>query len=356
MNVSAPPPVASPRGLVRKPIDDIGRVRIYFDGRVPLSEYLDKCRLLEREITEGPASRWSVRGLVTDMPTDTELRERLGAGGPIEVNRLPVRIAGREQEYLWVSRNSPDRLPDADARQRFADRIAACGQFQDQVAPNFADHTRQLLDRARAAGLSLVCNDPFEEWGTDQVDADTFARLIGELFYVGPESARLMTRGRGYSTSWHYLFGLRDRAGELLAVFVLAKWPWGFEATYTMMNRAYAGDAVGAGGANLLMLLSSALLLSRHGTDTLVYGEANAANCRPCVQAGYRIVPLDLGGTDPLVHRNVVWADNPIGAPDTSAEAPHHSIAEYISYVLMRLDTRAVAPFTDQALDFLAVR
>lgn len=356
MHVSASPSVASPQGLVHKPIDDIGRVRIYFTRRISFPEYLDSCRMLEREITAGPASRWSVRGLVADAPSDAELRERLGADGPIEVNRLPVRIAGRDQEYLWVSRNSADRLPDADARQRFAARIAACERFQDQVTADFAQHTRQLLDRARAAGLRLVCNDPFEEWGTDQIDADTFTRLIGELFYVGPESARKMTQGRGYSTSWHYVFGLRDRDGELLAVFVLAKWPWGFEATYTMMNRAYAGSAVGAGGANLLMLLSSALLLSRHGPDTLVYGEANAANCRPCVQAGYRIVPLDLGGTDPLVHRNVVWADNPIGASGASPEAPHHSVAEYISYVLMRLDTRAVEPFADQALDFLAVR
>lgn len=339
---------------IHKPTDDVGRTRLYFTGTTGLPEFLDGCRLLDEQVRDGSASRWSVRALVPGPVSVAELGGALHGDVPIEVNLLPVRARGESATYVWVSRNSPDRSPGPDARRVFTTAVDRCLEFERNLAPRFAADIRAALERAGDAGLSIVCNDPEGRWGEDRVDGPTFTRLIGEAFYVDEATATAMLRGRGYSHLGHYLFALCDRSGELMAVFVLARWPWGFEATFTIMNAAYPGrPVVGVGPARLLMFAASALVLGRHGADTLLYGEANTANCRPCVQAGYRIHPPRLGVADPLVHENVVWADNPIGGTGAGGTPPHHGEVPYADYVLMSLDPARVLPHADRAASLL---
>lgn len=354
--------------VVHKPVDDVGRSRMYFTGLADISDFVAKCRFLEGDLRRADGSRWTARALVSDPGTLAGLHAAIGVDGPLEVIRLPVEVDGGGATYLWVSRNIAARQPGAAARAAFLDSVDVHLGLQRSAEATFEDRAAAMLDAAAAAGLRLVCNDPFGEWGVDQLPRETFQRMVDQAFYVDRASAAELIEGRGYTFLWHYMFGLLGRDGELLCVFMLARWPWGFEATYTIQNRAHlahlgrpghlgtASPGAGAGIANVLMFLANCLLLERHGPGQLVYGEANVANCRPCLDAGYEIVAPDIGVEHELVHQNVVWADNPIGTPNRTpySPAPHFSERPYASYVLMTLNDAKLKPFIGQVGDFLA--
>src|SRR5690606_5315191 len=111
------------------------------------------------------------------------------------------------------------------------------------------------INKAEKLGLRLVCNDPFGEWGEQKIGFSELYKFIGSYFYASKDEVKGLVNGIGYSTYHHYIFGIRSNSGELLAVYFLAKWPWGFEGTYTMVkpNRTRLGLA------RILMLFSHVL-------------------------------------------------------------------------------------------------
>ena len=149
------------------------------------------------------------------------------------------------------------------------------------------------------------------------------------------------------------LFGLEDASGDVLAMFILAQFDWGFEGTYTIVNSLLPRRQT-TGAARLLMLLSNALVLARHGSGTLLYGEANVYNIRACISAGYEIVRPHFS---PRLHENVVWRDNPIGKlVDTHNELrgppPGYRDQLYVDYALMRAKNEVILPFSSAAQHF----
>ncbi len=349
-----------------KPLDGEGRIRLYYADVVELSRFIADCQALDTELRGSAASRWTARGMVAEHEPICQISEQLGKqdAAPLEVVSLPVTAAGRDVDYLWISRNAPDRLPARAARASFATSMELHRQFQEQWSARFHEHTDGMLRHARGAGLEVVCNDGLGDWGVDQLPRETFRTLVGEAFYVSRPAADALLEGRGYSPLGHAMFGLLDRRGELLCILMLARWPWGFEVTYGILNRSYVAAPaiadelrqVGSLGS-VLMIAAVALHLARHGAGPLVYGEANVANCRPCIKAGFELAPLQLD-PDQQVNRNVVWADNPIGAHGASAteagpHAPHHSVADYVSYALMTLAADKLMPHIGDATALL---
>lgn len=348
-----------PKGFVDyKLSDDIGRSRAYCRGSMSSKEFIEICKYLDSRLISNQCSRWSARGIVKD---DIDLSSLIGIASPeapIEVNRLPVNYNGQQQQYVWISRNSPSRSVNNEIKMDFINTLSKRIEFQQRQKLTFMRESEEMFDLARKSGLKLVCNDPFGEWGESRIKAKEFHNLIGSFFYGSEETASQMAEGRGYSTYHHYLFGIRSSSGELLGVFVLAKWPWGFEGTYTMVKPDRLVAKLGI--AKLMMLSANALLLSRYGDNHLIYGEANTANCRPCIQAGYDIIPVRLGEADANIHENVIWADNPIGEysvanTDSMSLPPTHLEQSYVNYALMRLDSTRVMPFIQQAYNILSV-
>lgn len=339
-----------------KPVDDIGRTRAYIRSVVSIEQYLIICKKLDSEIDDENCSRWTVRGIVNNCPAAEIISEKLSTDTFVEINALPIIHDGVNQTFLWVSRNSKSRVVTGGTRKEFSDNLQKHISFQQDYALRFNSSSSELFDMAKKNEWSLVCNDPFSEWGENKISKTEFFSFLKSYFYVDEKTAELMLQGRGYSTYNHYLFGLKDKSGELLGVFVLAKWPWGFEGTYTMVKPS---KKIGRGVAKILMLASNALLVSRYGNDHLIYGEANTANCRPCIQAGYEIVPPDLKSGMPNYQRNIIWADNPIGnykgEDDIKHDMspPNHKDSQYASYALMKLDNNKVKKFVKDSFQLL---
>lgn len=106
------------------------------------------------------------------------------------------------------------------------------------------------------------------------------------------------------------------------------------------------------------MLLANALIVDRHGPGTLVIGEANSLNARPCLQAGFEpLEPVFFDEDAHPVHTNVVWADNPLGdfgVPYGSApRVPGYREAPYVNYAVGVLAPHKAEPYRDAALEFL---
>lgn len=346
------------RQIDYKLTDDIGRSRAYCRGSLSSNEFIEICKYLDSRLLANRCSRWSARGIVMDNIDLSSIIGMASPEAPIELNQLPVNYNGQQQQYVWISRNSPSRSVSSEIKSDFLDTLAKRLEFQQRQKQTFMRDSEEMFNVARKSGLKLVCNDPFGEWGESQIKSKEFHNLIGSFFYGNEETASQMAEGRGYSTYHHYLFGVRSSSGDLLGVFVLAKWPWGFEGTYTMVKPDRLVAKLGV--AKLMMLSANALLLSRYGDGHLIYGEANTANCRPCIQAGYDILPPRIGETGANIHENVVWADNPIGEynagnTDSSSIPPSHLEKPYVSYALMRLDSTRVVPFVQEAYELLSV-
>jgi hypothetical protein len=149
-------------------------------------------------------------------------------------------------------------------------------------------------------------------------------------------------KGHGYSTSWNYLFSLLDKDSKQITSYMLAKWPWGIEGTYTLMHK----DAPrGQNCAQILMLCANALVMEKHKGE-MVYGEANIWNAKPAIQAGFRALPSSRSGN--VIH-NIVVADNPIRLGELPEEAPNvtppsYKEAPYVSYGVYRVDERLITP------------
>lgn len=332
-------------------IDNVGRVRAYGEGVVPGDLFRHTCEDMDERCLDAGGSRWAVRALV---PRDTFLAPEAlvlsPSGGPLEVNRIRVTVGGEPHDYLWVARNLHDRVPGADDVDRFTGSVVRLVDFQNGHFDEFGRRTEDLLATVDQRGLVVVCNDPLGEWGSHKVDPELFASVLQQLFYFRPEDAALMVEGKGYSRHGHYVFGLADQAGDVLAMFVLARFDWGFEGTYTMINPTLDPQRT-RGAARVLMLLSNALVLSRHGMDTLLYGEANIYNIKACIYAGYEVVPPRL---TPRMHENIVWRDNPIGSfgridAGLVAEPPGYRDVPYVDYALMRARNNLILPYADFA-------
>jgi hypothetical protein len=337
--------------------DGMGRTRAYLSQPVSLEAYLETCRALAAYTRRAGGSRWSVRGLVNGPVSPREVADRLASGTAIEVSLAPAVVDGQPLTCLWVARNDPDRLPARQVRDDVFAQIQKVRAQQRAMDPTFHQQARTMLDRAREHGLSLVCNDPFGDWGFGGVDVEMFVRLLTHFFYVEPEAARRMAHGEGYSTGGNYVFGMNGPDGRLMCVFVMAVWPWGLEPTFTIIDRTQLKPIIDLSVASVLMLLANALIVDRHGRDTLVIGEANALNARPCIQAGFEpLQPVFDDGEHP-VHTNVVWADNPLGdfgAPYGSVtRIPSHREVPYINYGVGVLAPHKVEPFHAAALEFL---
>ncbi|WP_405914837.1 hypothetical protein [Streptomyces sp. NBC_00728] len=343
------------------PQDVTGRSRLHFNEAASCDDFIDKCRLLDAAAAGTTGTKWIVRGLVKDPMSAAEIGEALAFDSPVEVTSFPTSTEFGTGSFLWVARCAPDRIPSIAHQHQTLERIRKVYEYSRSLNERFHHETDALLNKAANAGLRIVCNDPRNEWGRNAVDADVFTRLITNLFYYDEETAGRMLRGQGYSPLGHYLFSLKNAEGTPLCFFMIAEWPWGFEATYTMIDARYAGPALRMGAARVLMILASALFMSRHGNDSLVYGEANYLNMRPCVQSGYESQPPEiLGGPHP-VHTNIDWADSPVGSfgddsGGSATRSPRFGETEYTSYMVGRLNPERVAPFIGRAFEFLDVR
>ncbi|MGX7671550.1 hypothetical protein [Plantactinospora sp. DSM 117369] len=341
------------------PLDGMGRVRAYLTRPVPVGAYLRTCRALEAHTHGVGGSRWSLRGLVDDGPVSARnVADVLALDTAIEVSQAPAVVDGRPRTCLWVARNLPDRLPARHVRDDVFRQIQEVRAYQRGLDGVFHEQATAMLDRARQHGLSLVCHDPFGDWGSGGIDVEKFVRLVTHFFYLDPETARGMARGRGYSPGGNYLFGMNGPDGRLMCVFVMAAWPWGFEPTYTIIDRRQLGPILDLSVASVLMLLANALVVDRHGRDVLVIGEANSLNARPCVQAGFEPMPPVFDDGEHPVHTNVVWADNPLGdftVPYGSVtRIPDYREVPYTNYGVGVLAPGKVEPHRDRAREFLA--
>ena len=339
-----------------KPLDAVGRVRAYGEGLVDGDQFLETCARLDELCLTSGGSRWAVRALVPRHVDVTPDRLGLVApGGPLEVNRIAVRCDGDDHDYLWVARNLHDRGPDESEVARFVAAVDRLCDYQEGYLADFGARAESLLSLVHERKLRLVCHDPQGEWGQRQVHPDVFAAALHQLFYFSHDDAARMVEGSGYSRHGHYVFGLEDDGRELLAMFVLAQFDWGFEGTYTMVNSTLSARRT-AGAARLLMLLANALVLGRHGPDTVLYGEANLNNIKACISAGYTVIPprLTVG-----VHENVVWRDNPIGRlvgtdPHIVVQPPSYHQEEYVDYALMQARNEVILPYVAAAQDLIA--
>jgi hypothetical protein len=338
-------------------IDGMGRARSYLTDPVPVATFLRECAALDEYTRLAGGSRWSLRGLVDGPVPAHEVADRLALDTAVEVSQAPTVVGGQRLTCLWVARNAPDRLPPPETRDEVFRQIQHARMYQREVDPVFHQRARARLDRARAHGLRLVCNDPFGDWGFGGVDVDMFVRLLTHFFYVDARTARDMAHGTGYATGGNYVFGMNGPDGRLMCVFVMALWPWGLEPTYTIIDRKQLQPIVDLSVASVLMLLANALIVDRHGRESLVIGEANALNARPCVQAGFEPLPPVFDDGPHPVHTNVVWADNPLGdftAPYGSAtRVPDYREVPYTNYGIGVLAPRKVEPYRDEARDFL---
>lgn len=334
-------------GFNVKDVDSVGRVRAYGDGLIPADAFLATCNNLERRCLAVGASRWAVRALVPRGVNVAPPSLELGANGAaLEVNRLSVEVDNTLLDYLWVARNLQDRGPSPDEISNFEATTNRMVDYQRNYIANFNDRTDKLLTLLEERKLGLVCHDPTGHWGQRLVDPAVFTSALQQLFYCNKRDAAAMVRGRGYSPHGHYVFGLENEARQLLAMFVLAQFDWGFEGTYTMVNSTLS-PRLTSGAARVLMLLSNALVLSRHGSTTLLYGEANVHNMKACISAGYEVIPPKLA---PGVHQNVVWRDNPIGMltntdSHLSVTPPHYRNEPYVDYALMRARNELLTPY-----------
>ncbi|MEJ3749980.1 hypothetical protein WEI85_42800 [Actinomycetes bacterium KLBMP 9797] len=339
-------------------VDGAGRTRSYLTRSVSLDAYLRTCRALEAYTRRAGGSRWSLRGLVDDPVAPRRVADLLAFDTAIEVSHAPAVVGGRRRTCLWVARNFPDRLPAPDLRAEVFQEIEEVRAYQRELDPVFHERARAMLRRAADHGLRLVCNDPFGDWGFGAVDVEMFVRLVRHFFYVDADTAHAMAHGHGYAPGGNYVFGMNGPDGRLMCVFVMALWPWGLEPTYTIIDRKQLAPIVDLSVASVLMLLANALVVDRHGADTLVIGEANSLNARACVHAGFAPLPPVFADGDHPVHTNVVWADNPLGdfsAPYGSAtRVPDYREVRYTNYAIGVLAPDKVAPYRDAALDFLA--
>ncbi|WP_328687652.1 hypothetical protein OHA74_55160 [Streptomyces phaeochromogenes] len=339
-------------------VDGMGRARAYLTQPVSLDAHLRTCRALDAYTQRAGGSRWSLRGLVDSPVSPRDVADLLAFDTVIEVSQAPTVVDGRTLACLWTARNSPDRLPARHIRDDVFREIQHVRAYQRELDPVFHERALAMLGRARDHGLSLVCNDPFGDWGFGAVDVEMFVRLLTHFFYVDAETAHRMAHGHGYSTGGNYVFGMNGPDGQLMCVFVMAVWPWGLEPTYTIIDRTQLGPVVDLKVASVLMLLANALVVDRHGRDTLVIGEANSLNARPCIQAGFEPLRQVFDDGPHPVHTNVVWADNPLGdfsAPYGSAtRIPGYREVPYTNYGVGVLAPRKVEPFHDTALEFLA--
>jgi hypothetical protein len=109
------------------------------------------------------------------------------------------------------------------------------------------------------------------------------------------------------------------------------------------------------------MLLACALVLDRHGPETLLYGESNINNINACIGPGSGVLPprtfsIDNGNA---VHENIFWAENPIGSSQgidawqETPRPPSHVETEYANYALMTVRNELVLPYRQQAYDLL---
>lgn len=344
--------------VLQKLMDRIGRSQIYFSEPQSSSGLLSAFHELGRFTAGKGGSRWWARGLVTDTIAGADLRAASVSSSPLELTQMPARGEdGRMMTFVQIAQNSEDRLPSAVRRDTFITQARECIDFEEKISADFHDRAEALVDAAREAGVSLVCNDPTGEWGNG-ITGEVFRRLIKSVFFVNDEAASSMLLGHGYSPMWHYLFGIRGADDQLTHAMVYAKWPWGFEATYIMKDNTHKGPQL-RHAASLLALLSSALVIGRHGGDSLCYGETNAASSKGGALAGFRICRPDIVTDGPLVHHNVLWAENPLGYSSTAqngdAPPPPYTQWEYENYTPVMLDHSKVQPYRKDAQDFLAV-
>ncbi|MGP4012523.1 hypothetical protein [Streptomyces sp. 4N124] len=338
----------------------MGRTRAYLTQPASLEVHLRTCRALDAYTQRAGGSRWSLRGLVDSPVAPRDVADMLAFDTAIEVSQAPAVVDGRLLTCLWIARNSPDRLPARHIRDEVFHEIQRVRAYQRELESLFHEQASAMLDRARDHGLSLVCNDPFGDWGFGAVDVEMFVRLLTHFFFVDPATAHRMAHGHGYSTGGNYVFGMNGPDGRMMCVFVMAVWPWGLEPTYTIIDRTQLEPIVDLSVASVLMLLANALVVDRHGPDTLVIGEANSLNARPCIQAGFEPLPPVFYDGDHPVHTNVVWADNPLGdfgAPYGSlTRIPGYSEVPYTNYAVGVLAPHKAEPYRDTALEFLTAR
>ncbi|MFI5689761.1 hypothetical protein [Streptomyces sp. NPDC051636] len=338
-------------------MDRIGRSQIYFNEPQSSSDFLRDFHALGRFTVGQGGSRWWARGLVTDAVDSADLRAASVSSSPLEVTQMPARgDDGRTMTFVQIAQNSEDRMPSAEVRGSFIQQAQRHIDFEEKICGDFHHRANTLVAAAMETGVALVCNDPTGEWGMG-ITADVFRRLIKSVFFVDDDTASKMLQGKGYSPRGHYLFGIRHADGRLSHAMVYAKWPWGFEATYIMKDDAYTGGQL-RHAASLLALLSSALVLGRHGGDSLCYGETNAASSKTGALAGFRICRPDVVTDAPLLHRNILWAENPLGysaaAHDGQALPPPYNQWTYENYTPVMLDSSKVQPYRETAMDLLA--
>lgn len=338
--------------FTQKQVDHLGRIKVVGNGAVSIDSYNAACLdARDRCLREG-GSRWAVRAVVERELGKDLCFDPLVGGGPIEVNRLE--LAGSGREYVWVAQNNEVRAPRRDEVAAFAEAVQNLLDYQSEYDSRFQENAERLIAMGMERGLRLVCRDPLGEWGGGLVNREVFISALRQLFFFSESDAEAMANGRGYSQHGHYVFGLTNQDGTLLAMFVLAEFDWGFEGTYTMVNQTLPRSET-FGAAPLLMLLANALVLARHGNETLLYGEANLKNIKACISAGYEIVPPIFGDQ---VHQNVVWRDNPIGRLVT-ADREYGVLPEsfkevkYVDYSLMRARNDKVSAYISPAIGFI---
>lgn len=149
-------------------------------------------------------------------------------------------------------------------------------------------------------------------------------------FYATQEECLKHVNCSGYSTSWHYLFGLVDQSGNQLGTYMLAKWPWGIEGTYTILRK---NAPRGQNCAQILMLFSNALIVDKY-RDELFYAEVNKWNARPAIQAGFHIVAPSRSHN---CVKNIITSVNPtrlgeLAESDPDLIPPSYREVPYTSY------------------------
>lgn len=342
--------------------DKIGRYRVYINKPININQYIDSCMNATVAINKNPEfSRWSVRAILQEDHI-FDIANKLSVLGDIELNKFNIKIMDQDHIFVWTSKNKPERNPsDIDIsfhHKKIEDRYI----FQEQYQNRHIDESFSIINNAINNKLSLVCLDPTKEWGDKGICKFSFSSLMKSYFYSDNEYCNFLLKNSGYSL-WHYLFGIKDSLGNLLGTFIIAKWPWGFEGTYTIIKPHK--EIIQMRLPKLLMLLSYALIIERHGDHHLIYGEANLSNMRACIESGCKIAkPSIINTGSSNIYTNVVFSDNPMGKYNQEIfdnptlpppYPPSYKECKYTNYSVMSVDTDLIKPFIRSAYEMLRI-
>jgi hypothetical protein len=312
----------------------LDRRGVVFEGQASAQEYLDACVLMDAQLCSRSISRFIIRGVVDARFNEQKIISSISPHeGILEINRLSI---DSTKDFLWIARNTKDRALTNEALNRFILKIRSNANKVHTTEASFQTEADKLYEIAGKNKFRIICNDPTGEFGKNRIDLRAYTSLMRGYFYTSRADCLKYWNCHGYAPGGHYLFGLIDQYNNLLGTYMMAKWPWGIEGTYTTIRR---GVPRNLNCAQTMMLFSTALVLNKYKNE-LFYGEANAWNARQGIQSGFRILPPSLFSnyvTNVETADNAIRLDGELKEGDDDLIPPSYRETQYACYGIYSL-------------------